>query len=66
MALNPSLRDELAQMLREMPPAPVELVCATGEILSSEALTLARLYDSATSAQRDALDQIAAAFKGAQ
>ena len=66
MAINPSLRDELAQILLEMPPAPVEIVGITGEMFSTEALALARLYDGATNGQRQALDEIAMAFKDFQ
>lgn len=57
------LADALASAIDDMPPMPVELVCATGEIFSVEALKLARLYDKATNGQRQALDQIAAAFE---
>ena len=57
------LADALAAAMNDMPPMPVELVCATGEIFSVEALKLARIYDKATNGQRQALDQIAAAFE---
>lgn len=57
------LADALAAAMDEMPPTPVELVCATGEIFSVEALKLARIYDKATNGQRQAFDQIAAAFE---
>lgn len=57
------LADALASAIDDMPPMPVELVCATGEIFSVEALKLARLYDKATNGQRQALDTIAAAFE---
>lgn len=58
-----NLADALAEAMDDMPPMPVELVCATGEIFSVEALKLARIYDKATNGQRQALDTIAAAFK---
>lgn len=57
------LADALAAAMDDMPPVPVELVCATGEIFSVEALRLARIYDKATNRQRQALDQIATAFE---
>lgn len=57
------LADALAEAMDDMPPMPVELVCATGEIFSVEALKLARTYDKATNGQRQALDTIAAAFE---
>ena len=57
------LADALASAMDDMPPMPVELVCATGEIFSVESLKLARIYDKATNGQRQALDQIAAAFE---
>lgn len=60
------LADALAAAVDEMPPMPMELVCATGEIFSVEALKLARIYDKATKGQRQALDQISAAFEVAR
>lgn len=63
MAIDPQLRDELTQILLDMPPMPVELVLATGEVFSSEALDLARVYDNATNGQRSALTEIANSFK---
>ena len=70
MALSQEQLKELAAALTEamddMPPMPVELVCATGEIFSVEALKLARIYDKATNGQRQALDTIAAAFEVAR
>lgn len=54
---------EMSAALGEMPPIPVELVCATGQIFTVEAMNLARTYDAATNGQRQALDQIAKAFK---
>lgn len=67
MALSQEQLKELAAALTaamdDMPPMPVELVCATGEIFSVEALKLARIYDKATNGQRQALDQIVAAFE---
>lgn len=63
MAINEKLRDELVQiLLEEMPPTPVELVLATGEIFTSEALEIARIYDKATNGQRDAFKEIAKSF----
>lgn len=57
------LADALTAAMDDMPPVPMELVCATGEIFSTEALKLARIYDKATNGQRQALDQIATAFE---
>lgn len=61
-----ALAIELTAAMDEMPPLPVELVCATGELFSPEALSLARVYDAATNGQRSALDQIADAFKASR
>ncbi|CAN7325690.1 hypothetical protein LJR168_001780 [Pseudoxanthomonas sp. LjRoot168] len=70
MALSQEQLKELAAALTaamdDMPAMPVELVCATGEIFSVDALKLARIYDKATNGQRQALDQIAAAFEVAR
>ncbi|MCD7097185.1 hypothetical protein [Stenotrophomonas sp. MMGLT7] len=58
-----ALASELTAVIDSMPPQPVELVLATGQIFSVEALNLARIYDNATNGQRDALNQIASAFQ---
>jgi len=48
-----------------MPPVqrPTELVASTGEVLSQDAMDLARLYDRATVPQRQALDAVAALIR---
>ena len=56
------LRDELAQIiLEEMPPPQIELTPA-GELLSHDAMEIARLYDHATPKQRAAFDALAENF----
>ncbi|MCA0393974.1 MAG: hypothetical protein LCH70_07635 [Proteobacteria bacterium] len=60
--MNPNLRDELAEILREgMQPSKI-VVLPTGETFSSEALALARFYDKAIGEQRYALRTVAEAF----
>ncbi len=69
MTLQPhelkALAMELSAAMGPVPPSPVELVCATGEMFSPAALNLARIYDATTDVQRSVLDQIALAFKAA-
>lgn len=57
------LAADLSAVMGELPPIPVELVCATGELFSDGAMKLARCYERATNGQRDALDQICKAFE---
>lgn len=60
--MNPHLRDELVEILREeMQPQKI-VVLPTGETFSSEALDLARFYDKATGEQCHALKTVAKAF----
>ncbi|MBS0194784.1 MAG: hypothetical protein JSR34_11110 [Proteobacteria bacterium] len=44
-------------------PRPMEIVAVTGELLSQEAMEMARFYDAATFKQRNALDAVLAALR---
>lgn len=61
--MNPMLRDELRQMIRDAIPAPVIECTPSGELLSHEAMEVARFYHQATRVQQDALDAMVEALK---
>ena len=58
--MDPFLRDELAAIIvEELSAQPKVLeMTTTGEVLSREAMNMARAYDAATVAQRRALDAV--------
>ena len=58
-SISKNLRDELVELLSDLPPQRVELVLATGKAYTEQALRLADAYDAATPAQRQALDTLA-------
>lgn len=60
MALRPEKLKALAlELSAAMPPREIQIVLATGEALSREAMELARLYDRAPFTQRAAFDALA-------
>lgn len=61
MALNPFLVEELTQILRDTPQR-MEIVATTGELLSEDAMNLARAFDKANGLQQSALLAVAESF----
>jgi hypothetical protein len=60
--MNQFLREELGEIIREAMPAPVIELTPTGEMLSHEAMEVARFYHRANRDQRRALDAVVKAI----
>lgn len=60
--MNEFLREELADIMRESMPAPRLELTPTGEVLSHEAMEVARFYHRATRRQQAALDAMVRAM----
>lgn len=61
--MNEFLVEELTEIMRGAIPPPVIEMTPTGELLSHEAMELARFYHQANRDQRDALDAVVKAFR---
>lgn len=62
MAINPLLVEQLTEIMRETPQR-MEVIGVTGELLSEDAMRLARAFDTASGPQQSALLAVIEAFE---